>query len=95
MPLLAVAAAALPTTHSTDTCDRQCMTGIVSQLLLSMESHDPYSLPLATTYRATENSHPAALGMMTAWHTITKTGTPSLLAIDTTNQTAYFALDVS
>ncbi|THW20917.1 hypothetical protein D6D02_02832 [Aureobasidium pullulans] len=95
MPSLAVAAAALPTTRSTDTCDRQCMTGIVSQLLLSMESHDPYSLPLATSYRATENSHPAALGMMTAWHTITKTGTPSLLAIDTTNQTAYFALDVS
>jgi hypothetical protein len=95
MPLLAVAAVAMPTARSTDTCDRQCMTGIVSQLLRSMESQDPYSLPLASTYRTTEKFNPAALGMMTAWHTITKTGTPSLLAIDTANQTAYFALDVS
>ncbi|KAJ5274055.1 hypothetical protein N7478_009180 [Penicillium angulare] len=32
---------------------------------------------------------------MTSWRTIVNAGPPSLLAIDTTNSTAYFALDVS
>lgn len=60
-----------------------------------MVAHNPYSLPVASQYVATENSHPAALGMMTSWRTITKAGPPSLLAIDTKNGTAYFALDIS
>lgn len=76
-------------------CSRECMTNIVTRILDSMVAHDPYSLPLATIYKATENSHPAALGMMTSWRTIVEAGPPSLLAIDTTNCTAYFALDVS
>ncbi|KAL1853208.1 hypothetical protein Daus18300_011856 [Diaporthe australafricana] len=80
---------------NTTDCSRECMTAIVTQILDSMVAHDPYSLPLATVYKATENSHPAALGMMTLWRTITEAGTPSLLAIDTTNGTAYFSLDVS
>lgn len=71
------------------------MTTIVNQILDSMVAHDPYSLPVAATYKATENSHPAALGMMTSWRTITKTGRRSLLAIDTTNGTAGFVLDIS
>ncbi|PYH32065.1 uncharacterized protein BO87DRAFT_399133 [Aspergillus neoniger CBS 115656] len=62
-------------------CDRACMAIIVDQVLASMV--------------ATENSHPAALGMMTAWRTVTEAGPPSLLAIDTTQGSAYFALDVS
>jgi hypothetical protein len=33
--------------------------------------------------------------MMTLWRTVTKAGPPSLLAIDTTSGTAYFALDIS
>lgn len=93
---------ALPATVSCDkrdanvsTSSREGMTSLVTQILESMVAHDPYSLPLATVYKATENSHPAALGMMTAWRTITEAGEPSLLAIDTTNGTAYFALDVS
>ncbi|KAH6708835.1 hypothetical protein BKA61DRAFT_614973 [Leptodontidium sp. MPI-SDFR-AT-0119] len=71
------------------------MTNMVTRILDSMVAHDPYSLPLARRYKATENSHPAALGMMTSWRTITKTGPPNVLAIDTTNGTAYFALDIS
>ncbi|KAI0168671.1 hypothetical protein BJ166DRAFT_578061 [Pestalotiopsis sp. NC0098] len=93
---------ALPATVSCDkraangsTSSREGMTSLVTQILESMVARDPYSLPLATVYKATENSHPAALGMMTAWRTITEAGEPSLLAIDTTNGTAYFALDVS
>jgi hypothetical protein len=71
------------------------MTDIVTQILDSMVAHNPDTLPLASFYQATENSHPAAVTMMTAWRTITKAGSPSLLAIDTKNGTAYFALDVS
>lgn len=68
---------------------------MVALILDSMTAHDPYSLPIAFNYKATENSHPAALGMMTSWRTITKTGKPSLLAVDATIGTAYFALDIS
>ncbi|GAB7355643.1 hypothetical protein MBLNU459_g6359t2 [Dothideomycetes sp. NU459] len=84
-----------PTNSSQSHCSRECMTNIVSQILHSMVAHDPYTLPMASMYKATENSHPAALSMMTSWRTITKTGSPSLLAIDTTNQTAAFVLDVT
>ncbi|KAJ5682292.1 hypothetical protein N7462_005457 [Penicillium macrosclerotiorum] len=76
-------------------CSREFLTNIVSQVIDSMVAHDPYRLPLAEIYYATENSHPAALGMMTSWRTIIEAGPPSLLAIDTTQSTAYFALDVS
>ncbi|KAH7007582.1 hypothetical protein EDB80DRAFT_577062 [Ilyonectria destructans] len=102
--VLAVAGSAMPTNtvvdrsmscRSNSDCNRECMTAMVTQILDSMVAHDPYSLPLAQFYRATENSHPAALGMMTSWRTITKAGPPSLLAIDTTNGTAYFALAIS
>lgn len=78
----------------TATCDRACMASLVDQLLGSMVAHNPDTLPLASSYGATENSHPAALGMMTAWRTITKAGKPSMLAIDTEAGQAYFALTV-
>lgn len=77
------------------TFDRQGLSQLVDQILGSMVAHDPTTLPLAPVYKATENSHPAALTMMTSWRTIVSAGTPSLLAIDVTNQTAYFALDIS
>lgn len=80
---------------NTTGCSRECMTSIVTQILDSAVAHNPSTLPLAPSYKATENSHPAALAMMTLWRTVTKAGPPSLLAIDTTNGTAYFALDVS
>ena len=76
-------------------CSRSCMAAIVSSILDSMVAHNPDILPLAPDYEATENSHPAALGMMTLWRTVTKAGPPSLLAIDTTSGSAYFALDIS
>lgn len=105
LAFLAAAASALPAmpegaalarrnASSTD-CDRDCMSAIVDDILDSLVAHDPYSLPLAQVYKATENSHPAALGMMTLWRTVTKACRPNLLAIDTLNGTAYFALDIS
>lgn len=81
--------------ESTD-CDRACMASIVDDILASLVAHDPSTLPLAQIYKATENSHPAALGMMNLWRTVTKAPSPpNLLAIDVLNGTAYFALDVS
>jgi len=71
------------------------MTAIITQVLESMVAHDPSTLPLATVYKATENSHPAALSMMTSWRSIVNVAPPSLLAIDTTQGTGFFALDVS
>lgn len=76
-------------------CDRTCLHGMVGQVLASMVAHNPDTLPLAPVYTATENSHPAALGMMAAWRTITQAGEPSLLALDPEAGQAYFALDVS
>ena len=61
---------------------------MVNKLLASMVAHDPSTLPMALTYKATENGHPAALGMMTSWRTITQANGPNLLAIDTVNGTA-------
>jgi hypothetical protein len=59
------------TSNSNCSSSRQCMTNMVTKILDSMVAHNPDTLPLATIYRATENSHPAALGMMTSWRTIT------------------------
>ena len=93
-PAAALIGKSVSTSPKSD-CSRECMTSIVNQILDSMVTHDPYTLPLATVYKATENSHPAALGMMTLWRTVTKAGTPSMLAIDTKKGAAYFALDIS
>jgi hypothetical protein len=76
-------------------CDRACMSGVVDQVLASMVAHNPETLPLATLYSATENSHPAALGMMTLWRTVTEVGKPDLLAIDTKLGQAFIATHVS
>lgn len=85
----------LATRSASSSCSRACMTAIITQVLNSMVAHDPSTLPLATVYKATENSHPAALSMMASWRTIVNIAPPSLLAIDTQQGTGYFALDIS
>ena len=70
------------------------MSGMVDKVLASMVAHNPEALPLATVYSATENSHPAALGMLVSWRSIAKAGKPDLLAIDTRAGEAYFMLPV-
>ncbi|KAL3484311.1 hypothetical protein BJX62DRAFT_230348 [Aspergillus germanicus] len=102
---LALSASALPTATNTTTCStstdtdtscgRECMTRIVNVILKSMAAGNWETLPLANVYTATENSHPAAISMMTLWRTVTKAGTPSLLAIDTTAGFAYFSLAIT
>ncbi|MFZ0553269.1 MAG: hypothetical protein WAU49_01220 [Steroidobacteraceae bacterium] len=71
------------------------MTHIVVEVMKSMVRHDPYTLPLAPVYDATENSHPAALGMMTLWRTVTSAGEPDFLAIDPVRGQAFFLMQIS
>ena len=52
-------------------CDRSCLEGFADELVASIVAHDPASLHLSATYAATENSVPAALGMMVIWRTAT------------------------
>ncbi|KAI1621992.1 hypothetical protein EDD37DRAFT_683926 [Exophiala viscosa] len=92
LAVVAVSAAAVATTKG---CNRQCLTNMVDEILTSMVAHNPDILPLADLYKATENSHPAALTMMQSWRTIVSAGEPSLLAIDVNNGSAYFALDIN
>ncbi|MBP2649932.1 MAG: hypothetical protein H6Q74_757 [Firmicutes bacterium] len=47
------------------------MKKYVDLLFKSMVAHDPFILPLADSYAATENSEPAALGAMSCWRTVT------------------------
>ncbi|MFT4077405.1 MAG: hypothetical protein QM647_17900 [Asticcacaulis sp.] len=86
---------AMPSQAAPQSCDRQCMNQIVNDLVDSMVRHDPDHLPLAAVYQATENSHPAALGMMTMWRTITKAGKPDFVAIDVPAGQAYIETQVN
>jgi len=52
-------------------CDRACLSLLADQVVASIVAHDSARLPLADTYKATENDQPAALPMMTLWHTMT------------------------
>lgn len=76
-------------------CNRACMGRMVEHLLRSMVAHDPEGVPLAATFRATENGHPTIPKFMEAWRTVTKAGNPSLLAVDARAGQAYFQLNVN
>lgn len=76
-------------------CDRTCMADLVDRVLESMVAHNPDALPLATVYRASENSHPAALGMMTLWASVSKANKPDFLTIDVPAGQAFLATQIS
>ncbi|GLA81461.1 hypothetical protein AtubIFM56815_005112 [Aspergillus tubingensis] len=80
---------------SNTSCNRECLETMITEVLDSMVAHDPFRLPLAEVYKATENAHPAALNMMTLWRTVTKASSPSLLAIDITQGQAYFTVPIT
>ncbi|CEL02175.1 hypothetical protein ASPCAL03347 [Aspergillus calidoustus] len=82
-----VVAAARKPNHNTS---REYLSSVVTQVLDSIRLQDASTLPLATIYKATENSHPSSPAMMTAWRTITKVESPAMLAIDTVQNSAYF-----
>jgi hypothetical protein len=68
---MSVTFAGAPAQADTPQCDRTCLRGFADKLIASMVAHDPSILPLSKIYAATENSVPAALGMMVIWRTAT------------------------
>ncbi|OJI82841.1 hypothetical protein ASPTUDRAFT_191327 [Aspergillus tubingensis CBS 134.48] len=75
----------------TDTCSsRRHLSSVIFQVSESIRLQDPDILPLATIYKATENSHPSSPAMMTAWRTITEVKAPAMLAIDTNAEFSLF-----
>ena len=88
--LAAVCSWGSPAVAAPTGCDRGCMTAMIDRVTDSMAAHDPGRLPLANVYRATEDSHPAALGMMTLWRSVTRAHRPEFIAIDTQRGQAYF-----
>ena len=74
--ILAVGAAVVVLTPSPAfaqgaTCDRPCLTDIMTRYLNAMVAHDPSSLPLAPTARFTEDTKEMKVGEG-AWKTVTK-----------------------
>lgn len=94
LPMTALGAPSYRSDSKRTACDRGCMTRIVDDVVKSMVAHDPYTLPLAPVYEATENSHPAALGMMTLWRTVTDAGKPNFLAIDPIAGQAFLLMQI-
>jgi hypothetical protein len=95
LPTATITTGCSTSTETYTTCGRECMTRIVNVILKSKVAGNWGSLPLAKAYTATENSHPAAIRMMTLRRTVTRAGTPSLLAIDTTAGSADFTLAIT
>ncbi len=57
-----------------DSCDRACMTGLITQYVDAMVAHDQSKLPLAESVKVTEDSKAIKLGDG-LWKTVTGKGT--------------------
>ena len=70
---VAVAAAMMPFGVSAQgaTCDRACLTGMMTRYLNAMVAHDPSALPVAPTVKFTEDTVQMKLGEG-AWKTVTR-----------------------
>jgi hypothetical protein len=55
-------------------CDETCLKGIMDSYLQALEKHDPSSLPLAKSYRYTENGAELDLGKDALWATFNAYG---------------------
>jgi hypothetical protein len=94
LPLRAVAIAAVSCwvslgspTASAQSCDRACLSGLMTQFIDAMVAHDPSRLPLADPVRYTEDSRPAQLGEG-IWQSVTANGGFRQDYIDTRKQVA-------
>ena len=57
-----IAISATARAAETSTCDRNCLTRMADQYLAAMVKHDPAGLPLAASYKFTENTGKIAIG---------------------------------
>jgi hypothetical protein len=69
------------------TCDRACLTGMMTQFIDALVAHDPSKLPLADGARYTEDSRNARLGEG-IWKSVTANGGFRQDYIDTRKQVA-------
>lgn len=70
------------------------MKNFVDALIDSINSHDPWKLPMADRYYATENGIPAALLLMETYRVIDKVSYVGTVAEDPQKNTAYAVMDV-
>jgi hypothetical protein len=68
-------------------CNRQCLTGMMTQFIDALVAHDPSKLPVAENLRYTEDSRAAQLGRG-IWQTVTANGGFRQDYIDTRRQVA-------
>src|SRR3954465_14545584 len=57
-----LALAAMTISAQAADCDRPCMKGLITQYVDAIVAHDPSKLPMAATYRYTEDSSDVKLG---------------------------------
>lgn len=69
------------------TCDRACLTGLMTQFINALVAHDSSRLPLAANVRYTEDSRNARLGEG-IWKSVTAAGAFRQDYIDTRKQVA-------
>jgi len=84
--ILAVQSVSSPSVHA-QTCDRACLTGMMTQFIDALVAHDPSKLPLADGARYTEDSRNARLGDG-IWKSVTANGGFRQDYIDTRKQVA-------
>ena len=76
-----------PPASAQQTCDRACLTGLMTQFVDALVAHDPSKLPLAKDARYTEDSRNARLGEG-IWKSVTAAGTFRQDYIDVRKQVA-------
>ena len=84
--ILVVQSVSSPPVHA-QTCDRACLTGMMTQFIDALVAHDPSKLPLADGARYTEDSRNARLGDG-IWKSVTANGGFRQDYIDTRKQVA-------
>ena len=84
--ILGVMCLAPPAVHA-QTCDRACLTGMMTRFVDALVAHDPARLPLADGVRYTEDSRNATLGEG-IWKSVTANGGFRQDYIDTRKQVA-------
>jgi hypothetical protein len=75
------------TAGAAETCDRACLTGLLTQYVDALGAHDPSTLPVTADVRITEDSKTIKLGEG-AWKTVTGKVTFRQDYIDTRKQIA-------
>jgi hypothetical protein len=91
--LLAGMAISTAATAASPSCDRACLSGLITKYVDALVAHDPAALPLAANVRVTEDSRAIKLGEG-LWKTVTAKGQFRQDYLDTRKQVAAAHLQV-